>query len=121
MRPGRLPAGRPTAAQARGGAQVPRGEIGPGGVLSRKRRQAATAAAANGAVERSISAVRASRIPALAVGVLALSAATSLPALAARTSSPELAGARRGAAAGRPGPPGTPRPARPPWRADLPP
>jgi hypothetical protein len=75
-----------------------------GGVLSRKRRQAATAAAANGAVERSISAVRASRILALALGVLALGAAASPPTLAARTSSPELAGARRGVAAASHGP-----------------
>jgi hypothetical protein len=75
-----------------------------GGVLSRKRRQAATAAAANGAVERSISAVRASRILALALGVLALGAATSVPALAARTSSPQAAGAERGVAAASHGP-----------------
>jgi hypothetical protein len=75
-----------------------------GGVLSRKRRQAATAAAANGAVERSISAVRASRILALALGVLALGAAVSPPALAARTSSPELAGTHRGVAAASHGP-----------------
>jgi len=74
-------------------------------VLSRKRRQAATAAAANGAVERSISAVRASRILALALlGVLALGAATSVPALATRTSSPQAAGSGRGVAAASHGP-----------------
>jgi hypothetical protein len=48
-----------------------------GGVLSRERRRAARAAAADGAAERSISAVRASRSLALALSVLALGAATA--------------------------------------------
>jgi hypothetical protein len=72
-----------------------------GGVLSRKRRLAATAAATNGAVERTISAVRASRILALALAVLALGATTSPPALAA---SPGAAGAARSSAPASHGP-----------------